>query len=100
MPASLWLSVGLGAGIGLLYGALALIGYWLALRSTGTRFMAFAVGGMLVRMVVLFVVVLAVATWIPLHAAGFIVALVGVIVTSLVVEVVVVVRWLRAGGEA
>lgn len=98
MPASLWLSVGLGAGVGLLYGALALIGYWLALRSTGTRFMAFAVGGMLVRMAVLLVVVLAVATWVPLHAVGFTVTLVGVIVASLVIEVVVVVRWLRAGG--
>jgi hypothetical protein len=60
--------------------------------------MAFAVGGMLVRMAVLLVVVLAVATWVPLHAVGFTVTLVGVIVASLVIEVVVVVRWLRAGG--
>lgn len=98
MPANLWLSIGLGAGVGLLYGALALAGYWLALRSTGTRFMAFALGGMLVRMVVLFVVVLAVAMWIPLHAAGFTVTLVGVVITSLIIEVVAVLRWLRARG--
>ncbi len=100
MPASLWLSIGLGAGVGLLYGALALAGYGLAFRSKGTRFMAFALGGMLVRMVVLFVVVLAVAMWIPLHAAGFAVTLIGVVIASLVVEVVAVLRWLRTRDEA
>lgn len=99
MPANLWLSIGLGIGIGVLYGALALVGYRYALRSRGTRFMAFAVGGMLVRMVVLLVVVLAVAMWIPLHAMGFTVALVSVVVMSLIVEVVTVLRWLRSAND-
>lgn len=100
MPASLWLSVGLGAGIGALYGALALVGYRYALRFQGARFMTLALGGMLARMVVLFVVVLAVAMWIPLHATGFAVTLVGVVIMSLVVEVVAVLRWLRSTDDS
>jgi hypothetical protein len=61
--------------------------------------MAFALGGMLVRMVVLLVVVLAVAMWIPLHATGFTVALVSVVIMSLIVEVVTVLRWLRSAND-
>jgi hypothetical protein len=61
--------------------------------------MAFALGGMLVRMVLLFVLVLVTAMAVPLHATGFTVSLVAMIVISLVLEVVAVTRWLRSAGE-
>lgn len=96
----MWLSIGLGAGIGLAYGALALLGFRYALQFRGNRFMAFALGGMLGRMVLLFVAVLAVAMSVPLHATGFTVALVTTVVASLIVEVVTVLRWLRAANDA
>ena len=58
--------------------------------------MAFALGGMLVRMVLLFVVVLSVTTQVSLHAAGFSIALVAAIIVSLIAEVVVLLRRLRS----
>jgi hypothetical protein len=61
--------------------------------------MAFALGGMLVRMVLLFALVFATAMAVPLHAIGFTVSLVAVIIISLVLEVVAVTRWLRSAGE-
>jgi len=100
MPADLWLSIGLGTGIGALYGALALVGNRYTLRFRGNRFMAFALGGMLARMVLLFVIVLAVTLWVPLHAVGFAVARVTVVVASLIIEVVTVLRWLRSADDA
>lgn len=100
MPADLWLSIGLGTGIGALYGVLALIGNRYTLRFRGRRFMAFALGGMLARMVLLFAIVLTVALWVPLHAVGFTVALVAGVVASLIVEVITVLRWLRPADDA
>jgi len=99
MPPNLWLSIGLGTGIGMVYGVLALASYRYALRLRGNRFMAFALGGMLARMILLFVLVLATAMAVPLHAMGFTVSLVAVITVSLVLEVVAVRRWLRSAGE-
>lgn len=94
MPLGLWLSIGLGAGIGAVYGALALLNYRYALQFRGRRFMAVAFGGMLGRMVLLFVVVLSAALWIPVHVTGFIIALVAVVIVSLVLEVIALMRWL------
>jgi len=86
----------LGTGIGVIYGVLALAGYRYALRFRGNRFMAFALGGMLVRMVLLFALVLAVAMLVPLHATSFTISLVGVVIISLILEVMTALRWLRS----
>lgn len=96
MTSDVWLSVGLGTGIGVMYGVLALAGYRYALRFRGNRFMAFALGGMLARMVLLFVMVLAVAMLLPLHATSFTISLVVVVVISLILEVMTALRWLQS----
>jgi hypothetical protein len=98
MPPDVWLSAGLGTGIGVIYGVLALAGYRYALRFRGNRFMALALGGMLARMVVVFVMVLSVAMLVPLHAMSFTISLVVVVIISLILEVVAVLRWLRSAN--
>jgi hypothetical protein len=60
--------------------------------------MALALGGMLARMVVVFVMVLSVAMLVPLHAMSFTISLVVVVIISLILEVVAVLRWLRSAN--
>jgi len=61
--------------------------------------MAFALGGMLVRMVLLLVVVLSAAMLVSLHVTGFAVALIAVVVVSLILEVVILLRRVRSAGD-
>lgn len=71
MDASVWLSLALGTGIGLLYG-LAVYGTHRIMHNVSTTaFMGIMVGGMLARMVVLLVLVGLVLWLVPIHVLAF-----------------------------
>ena len=73
---SIFWSVCLGGGIGLLYAVLAYLTQRMAVRQSGSGFMGVLVGGMLIRMLVLLVLVGATLALVPVHPLSFTLALV------------------------
>ena len=82
----MWMSVGLGAGLALLYGLVSAFTYRLALHaSSHQQFLAIALGGMGARMAGALVMLAALLRWVSVHDGavvgsffvGFLVILVG-----------------------
>lgn len=84
----IWLSVGLGAGIGFLY---AIASYANARFAAGfrthSRFMAVFFGGMLLRMMAALALVAFVIVFVPVHVPVFIAAFLAAFLIGLVTEV-------------
>ena len=71
MSAQLWLSVGLGAGLGLMYGIAGHVAYRYAVRAGSRHFVRIVLGGMGIRLLtalVLFALLLALT---PVHRPVF-----------------------------
>lgn len=82
-----WLSVGLGSGIGLLYGITSVAVNRYALRQDHHRFMLIAVGGMLARMLLALFLIALIVFLLPVDRVAFFTSFLGVFVLGIVVEV-------------
>ncbi len=94
------LSVGLGASIGLLYGAASLVTARLALRQPGQRFMLVFLGGMMARLGLAIVLVLLVLLLFEVQVRAFIGTLLVVFLLGLAAEVWFVHRRRPGGTES
>ena len=100
MGSEIWWSIGVGAGIGAVYGGAAFLTHRLALRFQDNRFTAVVLGGMLLRMFLLLAVVALVVALVPIHAAAFLIALVAVLLLSLAIELTAMLRRIRATQQS
>ena len=90
---ALWLSVGLGLAIGVLYIFASLAANRYAVRQEQSRFVVIVLGGMLVRILGAMVFVALVLLLLPVAQAPFIGTFFGVFVIGLVWEVRSWLRW-------
>lgn len=67
MPADWWLSLGLGAGLGMAYGLSSYVTAWFAARQPGRRFLVLLLGGMLARMAVALALLALALAFVPMH---------------------------------
>lgn len=89
---TLWFSVLLGAVVGVVYGAIAYVSHRLALGMQGTSFLAFALGGMLARMVLVLVLVGLTLAFVNVDPIGFAVTLAVVLLGVLAGEALLLKR--------
>jgi len=87
MTTDLWLSVGLGAGIGMMYDIVSFVTARWALRYSGKRFLIIFFGGMLARLGAAVVVVTLALLLLPVTVFAFVIAFLIVYVVWLVIEV-------------
>ena len=97
MTEQFWLSVGAGAGIGLVYGLVAIVSLRVALRQSGQRFAAVFVGGMLGRLVLVLALTVAVLMLAPVQPMPFALSLAGVVVVAMGIEMLIAYRRLNNG---
>ncbi len=87
MAANLWLSIGLGAGIGLAYGGFSYLTYRRALSAPRHRFQVIVWGGMLLRMFAALVSIALIVALAPVRPLVFVGAFFIVFALSLALEV-------------
>ena len=87
MAVEFWFSVGLGAGIGLLYGLVSYLGYKRALLASHHRFLLLALGGMTVRLLVVVSLIAVILSLSLVQATPFVGAFFAVFIVALVLEV-------------
>ncbi|GIV60824.1 MAG: hypothetical protein KatS3mg043_1913 [Rhodothermaceae bacterium] len=92
MAAELWLSIGLGAGIGLLYGGASYLTYRRALSAPKHRFLLLVWGGLVVRLFAALSAITLIVILAPVRVPAFVGAFFGVFVVVLVVEIYVLHR--------
>jgi ABC-type multidrug transport system permease subunit len=97
MAADLWLSISLGAGIGLAYGGFSYLTYRRALSAPKQRFQVIVWGGMLVRMFAALVLIALIVALAPVQPLAFVGAFFAVFVLSLALEVFLLHRTPLAG---
>lgn len=95
-----WMSVGWGAGIGLLYAVASLATARLAARFGDRQFMLIFMGGMMARLAVAVVLVMLVLVLVDVHRLAFISTLLFVFLVGLAIEIWVVHRHRAAHGPA
>lgn len=92
MALDFWLSMGSGAGIGVLYGLASYLGYKRALLASPRRFMLLALGGMTVRLFVAVMVITLTLVLAPVQPMPFIGSFFALFLMALVLEVLVLHR--------
>ncbi len=97
MTGSFWLSVGVGVGVGMIYGVVAALSLLIALRKTGQQFMTVFVGGMLARLVLVLALTFGVLLLVPVEPFPFAIALAICVLGVLGIETLVALRRLRSG---
>jgi hypothetical protein len=88
MANSVWVGLGLGIGLAVIYAAASLFTHRLALRqSNQNQFLAIAFGGLLARMAFALLMVTVTLIFIPVHRTAFIGSFFGVFTITLIIEV-------------
>jgi hypothetical protein len=97
MAAELWLSIGLGAGIGLLYTAASMVLHRQAARLDDRRFLLVFLGGLIARMAAALILVVLVLAFVSVRELAFIGSFLIVFMMGLAAEVL---RIHRGRGSA
>lgn len=87
MTSQLWLSIGLGGVLGVLYYAASLWTHRRAMRSRRRRFMLVFLGGMAVRMTVVLASIVLIVVLLPVREHAFLGTFIVVFVCGVVLEV-------------
>jgi hypothetical protein len=99
VAADLWLSIGLGSGLGLLYGSVAYLFHRKALNASRKQFLKLVFGGLVIRMFVALAVVLAVLVAVPVREGAFTGSFLIVFVVTTIIEIHLLDRGRRASKE-
>lgn len=100
MTAEVWLSLGLGSGIGVLYGTASIAAASLASRHGDATFMTVFFGGMVVRLFLAVLIITLVLVLVPIRAFVFLASFLLVFFAGLVLEVWLVHRGSVPSGPA
>lgn len=96
MDWDLWSSIGLGAGIGLVYGGASYLTFRRALSASNRRFLLFVFGGMILRMFLALGAVFLILVYYPVGETAFVGAFFVVFVVVLALDV----YWLHHSRSA
>lgn len=99
MAAELWLSIGLGGGLGLAYGFAAYLFNRMALRASREQFLKLVLGGLVIRMFGALAVVVLVLVTIPVRDGLFVGSFLIVFVVATIFEIYRLDRGGRASGN-
>mgnify|MGYP006280171871 CR=1 FL=1 len=99
MGLSFWLGIGAGVGVMGLHAVLRVLTHRVALRRSASRsFLVFELGGLGVRMAVVFAAVALVLLFAPVDKLAFVATVVVLLVVSMIVEARYFFRYLDRGG--
>ena len=98
--AAWWSSVGLGAGMGLLYIVVSLLATRFALRQAPRTFMMIVLGGMVARMGAALLAVVLILYLLPVEQTAFVGSFFGVFIVGMIAEVLYVRRVMPAGRNS